>query len=265
MFLYNTYPHITIGFFSIESFRLMAYIAAMTAIMVATLSAQNTNNPKNFLTHTLLQIPLIILFMIIGARFFYYFGPWTWEADWTIIDRFMEFIRIGGTGLVFYGGFFGVLMGIISYCKIRNSLENLKLNTWKYIDIWSPACVLGLAISRIGCFLGGCCYGLPTDVPWAIIRDGVPIHATQLYSSFSAFLMFGVLIILNKKKRFSGFIFLITAIWYSVHRLIIEFMRYNNWYFLNLSASQWISIIVFGVSTYLFLIKWKKYIHQKKS
>jgi phosphatidylglycerol---prolipoprotein diacylglyceryl transferase len=41
---------------------------------------------------------------------------------------------------------------------------------------------LGLAIGRLGCFLHGCCYGTPSNLPWAVdFGDGVTRHPTQLY------------------------------------------------------------------------------------
>ena len=50
-------------------------------------------------------------------------------------------------------------------------------------------------IGRFGCLLAGCCYGRPSDVPWAITFTdpvaaanvgtplGIPLHPTQLYDA----------------------------------------------------------------------------------
>jgi phosphatidylglycerol---prolipoprotein diacylglyceryl transferase len=39
-----------------------------------------------------------------------------------------------------------------------------------------------VAVGRLGCFVGGCCYGAATSVPWSVdFGDGVARHPTQLY------------------------------------------------------------------------------------
>jgi phosphatidylglycerol:prolipoprotein diacylglycerol transferase len=37
-----------------------------------------------------------------------------------------------------------------------------------YLDIIAPSAALGMGLGRIGCFLNGCCWGLPADLPWAV-------------------------------------------------------------------------------------------------
>jgi phosphatidylglycerol:prolipoprotein diacylglycerol transferase len=44
---------------------------------------------------------------------------------------------------------------------------------------------VALAVGRLGCFLAGCCYGSPTDLPWGVVFPdlGPPArHPVQLYS-----------------------------------------------------------------------------------
>ena len=59
-------------------------------------------------------------------------------------------------------------------------------------DAVAPAGILALGIGRLGCFLGGCCYGRPTELPWAVIfpEVGPPArHPLQLYSAGLDFLL----------------------------------------------------------------------------
>jgi phosphatidylglycerol:prolipoprotein diacylglycerol transferase len=54
------------------------------------------------------------------------------------------------------------------------------------LDAIGPAALLALGIGRLGCFLGGCCYGAPSDLPWAVVFSelGPPArHPLQLYSA----------------------------------------------------------------------------------
>lgn len=56
--------------------------------------------------------------------------------------------------------------------------------TGKYGNAIAPAAALGIAIGRIGCFLGSCCYGKPTDWIWGVnFGDGVMRHPTQVYEA----------------------------------------------------------------------------------
>ncbi len=53
-------------------------------------------------------------------------------------------------------------------------------------DAVAPAGIAALGIGRIGCFLAGCCWGRPTDLPWGVVFPelGPPArHPLQLYSS----------------------------------------------------------------------------------
>ncbi len=84
-------------------------------------------------------------------------------------------------GLVFFGGFLATAAATIAYGKWhRISLRDLG-------DMIAPCLILGHAVGRIGCFLNGCCYGRPTDLPWGVVfsrlGDGLPRHPTQLYEA----------------------------------------------------------------------------------
>jgi len=54
------------------------------------------------------------------------------------------------------------------------------------LDALVPAGLIGLAVGRLGCFLGGCCYGRPTSLPWGVVFPELgppPRHPLQLYSA----------------------------------------------------------------------------------
>jgi phosphatidylglycerol:prolipoprotein diacylglycerol transferase len=65
-------------------------------------------------------------------------------------------------GLEFYGGVILTIPVIVLYSRRH------KLPIRQCIDILTIALMLGLAFGRIGCFLNGCCFGKPTELPWAI-------------------------------------------------------------------------------------------------
>ncbi len=65
-------------------------------------------------------------------------------------------------GLVVYGSLIGGLLGFGAFL-IRRRLPLLPM-----LDLLTPGMLLGLALGRVGCFLNGCCYGGPCDLPWAV-------------------------------------------------------------------------------------------------
>jgi len=87
-------------------------------------------------------------------------------------------------GMVWYGGMMLASGAIMAYAW-RTRLPILALG-----DALAPSVILGLGIGRIGCFVNGCCYGAPTDLPWGVaapytLPHGVVchVHPTQLYES----------------------------------------------------------------------------------
>jgi len=91
-------------------------------------------------------------------------------------------------------------------------------------------------LGRIGCFLNGCCFGKTCDLPWAVIfppnsaagyhMGEIALHPTQLYSSLYAFLIFLLLMYLDKQEYFDGFIFSMFMILYGIARFSIDFFRF---------------------------------------
>jgi len=138
------------------------------------------------------------------------------------------------------GGFasFGAILGGLIAAGIYTKKE--KINFWKIADLMAPYFALTFAIGRIGCFLRGCCFGLPTDLPWGVLYAqgslassvfSVPIHPTQLYESLACFAIAFLLFKLETRKQkgkklIEGSIFLIFLLLYFAQRFLIDFLRY---------------------------------------
>ncbi|MFO0969267.1 MAG: prolipoprotein diacylglyceryl transferase family protein [Gemmataceae bacterium] len=88
---------------------------------------------------------------IFGARLTFYIQ---YQSQFQTIG---QFFAIWDGGLVFYGSFFG---GLIGYLFIwRFYLRKRHISNWKMLDVLAPCLALGLAIGRLGCLMNGCCYG----------------------------------------------------------------------------------------------------------
>ncbi len=186
---------------------------------------------------------------LIGGRLLYLvveYPSWTADAWAAIFSR---------SGFVFYGGLFGgVIAGL---CVVKKH----GLSIPKIGDGMAPALALGLFIGRIGCFLAGDDYGIPSRVPWAVTFTdpeslaplGVPLHPTQLYLSFNGLFLFTILNFQLRRRAFPGQILSLFFILYSSTRFGWEFLRGDpRGSYGPFSTSQWISLLVFPSGIWLY-------------
>lgn len=208
-----------LGPLTIHTYGVLVALAFLAAILLASREATR----KGVDPEKVLDLGLYVLAAaILGSRLFevainhqYY------------LDNPAEIFKIWKGGLVFYGGFVGAVLTGIWYLRRHN------LPVWRVGDIAAPSIALGQSIGRLGCFEAGCCYGKPTDLPWAVTFTnpdtlaimGVPLHPTQLYESVGAFALFAALFACRKKVAFDGQLFWFYVLGYSVLRSGIEFLR----------------------------------------
>jgi phosphatidylglycerol---prolipoprotein diacylglyceryl transferase len=109
-------------------------------------------------------------------------------------------------------------------------------------DLFAPPVALGLAIGRIGCFLGGLpdnTYGTQTSLPWGVdFGDGVPRHPTQLYESLFALAVFFLLMHMMERPHLHGDVFKVFMVAYMTWRLAIDFLK-PEVRIAGLSGIQW--------------------------
>jgi len=91
-------------------------------------------------------------------------------------------------------------------------------------DAFGLALAAGEVFGRIGCYFNGCCFGKPSNVPWAIYQHGAWRHPTQLYSAAAAALIFSVLM-LARPRVASGQVFALYLMLFAGFRLVIEPFR----------------------------------------
>jgi len=226
-----------LGPFTIYTYGLMIAIGCLVGFFYI----QRETKRRGFNIDKIKSLFLWVLISgFVGGRLFYIFVEW---------ERFLnEPLRtiFSRGGFVFYGGFI-LAFGIGIWQMRRKSL-----NIWKTADIFAPGIAIAHAISRIGCFLNGCCYGRPTD-SWLGVSFppespagfvGKPLIPIQLFSSLNLFIIFAILLILRRYKKFDGQLFWLYVLLYGVTRSIIEIFRGDPrgqiWMF---STSQFIGII----------------------
>ena len=94
-------------------------------------------------------------------------------------------------------------------------------------DLVAPFLPLAQAIGRLGNFLAGDAYGLPTNLPWGVVQAGVRRQPVQLYEMALDLLLFGFLMWYRRRSFRDGELFKLYAIGYALIRFPLEFLRYQ--------------------------------------
>lgn len=202
---------------------------------------------------------IVILSAIIGSRFFYVaYHTEEFAGHWLdAVNPFQSSGVIGIAGLSMMGGIVLAIAAAMVYFIIR------KMSPWAMLDSLAPAFFVGLAITRIGCFFNGCCYGMQTD-HWCGVTFPFHHHAvwpTQLFSSAAGFIMLGALLLIEKKwKVFHGFTFWIALMMYSLWRFLIDFIRYYEETMVivqiggfHITRNQFLTICLFIIAVFWFI------------
>jgi len=182
-------------------------------------------------------------------------------AGVTVIDYTKYPMQIfSGAGLSIEGAALGAALGIWIYSRF-----NRNFNFGVVTDAIAPAIVIGQAIGRIGCTINGCCYGLPTSLPWGIMYTnpaseagnmlGVTVQPTTVYEILFDLMLFGILMSLRNKFKPAGSLFIIYLSFYAAWRIGIDFIRDGNPFLFSLHEAQVVGIIILLITIPLLIIK----------
>jgi len=145
----------------------------------------------------------------------------------------------------------GMIGGLLSVILVKRHFKIKK----RYGNVLAPSVALAMAIGRIGCFLSGCCYGIPTNTALGCdFGDGLLRYPTQLFEMTFCLISF-VILQLTFRKMKPGQALTLYFLGYFIFRVCIEFIRVNPMY-MNLTVYQWISLA--GIIFLLIKMKWVK-------
>ena len=133
-------------------------------------------------------------------------------------------LRVWEGGMAFHGGLLGVVLA--TWFLARR--ERLPLG--RVLDFVAPLAPLGLALGRLGNFIGQELWGRPADVPWAMVFPQDPLqlprHPSQLYQfALEGMLLFVVLLWFTRRPRPAWAASGVFALGYGVLRSFAEFFR----------------------------------------
>ncbi len=166
----------------------------------------------------------------------------------------VEWLRTGGLpaapGLVFYGGAVTGALGFAACARLHGLPPSAALAALL------PALPIAHAIGRIGCFLGGCCFGASWDGPWAVVysdvlapaaHPSVPRHPWPLYEAFALLGLAWWIARSRASDRCARYVLAYAAVRFALEPLRGDAVRGVS----VLSTSQWISLALFAAAAVL--------------
>jgi len=245
---------IQIGELGIPSYGLLLVIAFIVALFLVRGHAKRVNISPNIIENLAFYL---MVGTIVGGRFFFVIFHW---GDYS--SNILSIFKIWQGGMMFFGSFIGAFILGVLYLKKEN------ISILLLADIISPSIGLGEFFTRIGCFLNGCCFGTPSNLPWGVkfpydsIAGSSPVgdcvlHPTQLYSSLFGLLLFFFLNNRITRMHYRGEIFAQYLIFGGVFRFGIDFIRYyeNR---ANLLINQIISIALIAIGIIMLIRAYKR-------
>lgn len=217
-------------------------VCILTAfLLVGWLSYQEARRRDRLNEDTLVVGSIALLSGIVGAKLsmLVFLGP---SEFWRLLPT------IASHGSALFGGL------TIGFFAVTVTEKILKIDRCTG-DLIVPFLPLGQAIGRLGNFLAGDAYGIPTSLPWTVYQGGAYRHPVQIYEMVLDLLLF----IYLWRRRFTSFrngeLFAIYIIGYSIIRFPLEFLRYQPTplYFLNITLVQWLclfGLVWFGYQLY---------------
>ena len=218
---------------------------------------------------------IVVVCGIVGARIAYviqFFDQFR--------GNFWRVFRIDQGGLVFYGGF--ILAALVIFRYVRKH----KLCMSRILDICAPAMAIGHAFGRIGCFIQGCCFGIPCKAFGVVYPAGtapaarypdvdsiaesisrgtsaaaasLPLLPVQLLESAGNLLIGITLLLLFRKMRKTGMIAVCYFFAYAVLRFVLEFFRGDHTdRILGMTRAQLVGLFIMipvGIFCYVYFRK----------
>lgn len=181
----------------------------------------------------------VFIWGLVGARLFYvleYRGQF-FRADTSLFESLAAIVNIAAGGLVVFGALPTAAVAVCRFAA-RRGIPVLRL-----ADCIAPGLLIGLAVGRIGCFLNGCCFGGPCDLPWAVRfpagtgpadnypaagGGSLPLHPAQLYAAVDAFLLAVLAVLYTPLARRDGEVFALVLTLHPLSRILLESIRVDE-------------------------------------
>ena len=239
--------------FHLGGFEVPSYgVALSLAFIVGFLVARRRAIARGIDDERLLDVSLVIFFTsLLGARLLWVathrelfqppHGAWV-----DALNPFRGRGLFGFEGLSMLGGVVLATGSALAFMAWR------RMPVLATADVIAPSVALGEGITRIGCFLNGCCYGVPCSAWYCVHFPGVgesSVHPTQLYASAAGFACFALLSRVLRHPPFPGAVFALLLVLEGFERVLLDLVRHQDasvvWFRLGeapFTANQGVSI-----------------------
>lgn len=170
--------------------------------------------------------------------------------------------RVWDGGMSFHGGLLGVIAAAAWFGRKTGK------GFWRVADFVAPIGPLGLALGRVGNFIGGELWGRVSDVPWAVIfpaslpagvvadrseaalraaweaglLDAFARHPSQLYhAALEGVALFLLLMVFSARPRPLGMVSGLFLVGYGSFRFVVEFFREPDAH-MGYLAGEWLTM-----------------------
>jgi phosphatidylglycerol:prolipoprotein diacylglycerol transferase len=248
------YPAISFPFisFAVPTYGLVLTIYFFVAIALMLYLNERQGIPRDT---TLAAFAIGIPVGITGARFLdslEYSGHYVSFGD-----------LVGRNGSSIYGALLADVAVTAMYVRSRG------LSPLRFLDAGAPAMALGEVFSRIGCFLNGCCYGVPWSGAFAVsfppgsfaYRDqmangllsssaprSLPVHPVQLYSVALMGVAFAYLLRRYERRQHDGEVFWSFLVIYGMLRLLMAPLRVEALTSMKVFSALFVLVGVVGIA-----------------
>ncbi|PSM51289.1 phosphatidylglycerol-prolipoprotein diacylglyceryl transferase [Campylobacter blaseri] len=255
--IYSHFDPVAFSLFGLKVhwYGIMYVLALLVALFMAKYFAKKDKFPysNSFLENYFIWVEIGV---ILGARLGYIFiysnnQLFYLTHPWEIFNPFYNGEFVGISGMSYHGAVVGFVIATLLFCK------KYKTEKWLLLDLVALSVPLGYFFGRVGNFLNKELIGIPTTMPWGIKVDGILRHPSQLYEGLlEGILIFIILFIYRKYKKFDGELIVLYAILYSIMRFISEIYREPDYqlgkYIFGLSMGQILSFIMLFFSFYAY-------------
>lgn len=240
----------TIGPIAVGWYGVMVTLAVVT---IVTWAIVNVRRDKRITSDMVINAALVgIPSGIIGARLLHVIDFWNYYMQ-------NPGKIIGGDGLSIWGAVLGAALGVWIYNFFsKHSFAHMA-------DMLAPGIILAQAVGRVGCTILGDDYGLPTTLPWGFVYTSpnspafsqglTPTHPVVLYEIFYDLIVFSILIMIRKRVKPDGSLFLIYLSLYSIWRIASDYLRNGTNFLFGLHEAQFIGVVVLLIC--IPMIIWK--------
>lgn len=256
-----------IGINFVRSYGIMLAISFLVGVWWSMKRARQAGIDQNLVVDLSF---IVLVASLVGSRFFYVIYHLEEFSD-NLLDIINPFQSgyVGIAGLSMMGGVVLAIVSAFAFFYFKRK------SPWPVFDVMMPMFALGIGLTRIGCFLNGCCYGLPTHGSCGVVfpeeslagymNPGIPLIPTQLYEAAAGVVILALVLWSEKYRKFDGHSFWITVGLYSAWRFIIDFYRYYEPSMVaatiggqNFSRNQALSLVMFLGSIAAYLIMYAR-------